>query len=133
MVEEEEKKKATWHSPESCNLYAEDREACILEKINELSTLREDEEIVVVGDFHQSRKDGLGNRIGIMKRIGETAGGKYSTHLLSYEEDGTIATFYGHYDLTFEEAVKDLKKREEKERGDLFGYIKELHKQRKKR
>jgi len=120
------KKKAAWKSPESCNW---NDEQCILEKINELSKLPKGDEVVVVGDFHQALEGEPGNRIAIIKRAGMRAGTEYSTHLLSYNSDGSITKFFGHYDLTLMQAVTDLRKREQSERGELFGFIDELQKQ----
>lgn len=121
MAEKEKGKKVVWYSPESCDITdKENVQDCVLDKINKVTHKRASEEIIAVSNFNQPHKGDLATRIAVMKRPMPAGLPEYSTHLLTYEEDGTIALYYGHHDMTLEEAMADLRKRAAEEKAFIY-------------
>jgi len=122
MSEKEEKKSVHWHSPESCDIQDEE---CVIEKLNEIAQKCSDfdpsNEIIVVGPMNQPHPDDPPERIVMVTRAPLKEGEKFteekqkakvfSTHPMYFHKNGTVAFGQGHYDMTFEEAQKDLEQR----------------------
>jgi hypothetical protein len=112
---ETESKKLEWTSPENCRI---DDAECIIEQLNKRSNVKNisfNAQIIAASDFKQNYLGKVGMRIVVVENPNLSLENRYSTHVATFNEDGTITLLESEYNKSYKQAMEDLKERIDKE------------------